>query len=104
MNTASPKKPFALASLLLLIVAFPACGSSTPDGCTGCMPNPASVNCMEKGGSLEIRTEAAGQYGVCRFYNGSECDEWALYRGECKPGDCVKWETCKPGVDGGSGG
>jgi putative hemolysin len=69
----------------------------------GCMPNPASVNCTAKGGALDMRTEPAGQYGVCKFNDGSECDEWALYRGECKPGDCTKWETCKLTADGGTG-
>lgn len=50
------------------------------------MPNPASVYCEEHGGKLDIRTDAAGgQAGVCVFPNGSECDEWAYYRGECAP-------------------
>jgi putative hemolysin len=51
------------------------------------LPNPASVYCEEQGGRLEIRTAADGsQYGVCIFADGSECDEWAFYRGECGPG------------------
>jgi len=51
------------------------------------MPNPASVYCEEQGGTLQIRTDAqGGQYGVCVFEDGSECDEWAFFRGECKPG------------------
>jgi len=51
------------------------------------MPNPASVNCEQQGGKLEIRDNANGQYGMCIFLDGSECDEWAFYRKECKPGD-----------------
>ena len=52
------------------------------------MPNPAAVYCEEQGGRVEIRTAAdGGQYGVCIFPDGSECDEWAFYRGECDPGD-----------------
>ena len=51
------------------------------------MPNPASVYCEEQGGQLEIRTEDAGEYGVCIFPDGSECEEWAFFRGECKPGE-----------------
>jgi putative hemolysin len=55
------------------------------------LPNPASVYCEEQGGTLEIRTEAdGGQYGVCIFPDGSECDEWAYFRGECKPGDSLE--------------
>ena len=48
--------------------------------------NPASNYCTEKGGTSEIRTAQDGtQYGVCRFSNGSECDEWAFFRGKCTP-------------------
>src|SRR5574340_991881 len=48
------------------------------------MPNPASVYCTENGNSLEIRTAADGsQNGICVFPDGSSCDEWAYYRGEC---------------------
>jgi putative hemolysin len=51
------------------------------------MPNPASVHCDEQGGKLEIRTEAGGEVGYCLFPDGSECEEWAFYRGECAPGE-----------------
>jgi putative hemolysin len=52
------------------------------------MPNPAAVYCKEQGGRVEIHTDAdGGQYGVCIFGDGSECDEWAFYRGECGPGN-----------------
>jgi putative hemolysin len=51
------------------------------------LPNPASVFCEEQGGKIEIRTDASGgQAGACIFQDGSECDEWAFYRGECQPG------------------
>lgn len=50
------------------------------------MPNPASVFCEQQGNKLEIRTAADGsQSGVCIFPDGSECDEWAYFRGECAP-------------------
>ena len=50
------------------------------------LPNPASVFCEQQGYSLEIRTDSVGsQTGVCIFPDGSECDEWAYFRGECKP-------------------
>lgn len=41
--------------------------------------NPASVNCIEKGGELELRDGG----GFCIFEDGSECEEWAFFRGEC---------------------
>lgn len=50
------------------------------------LPNPAAVYCHQQGYTSEIRTAPDGsQAGVCIFPDGSECDEWAYYRGECKP-------------------
>jgi putative hemolysin len=46
--------------------------------------NPASVYCVQSGYTLEIRTNAGGgEYGVCIFPDGSECEEWAFFRNEC---------------------
>jgi putative hemolysin len=48
------------------------------------MPNPASVYCEQQGNKLEIQTAADGsQSGICVFPDGSSCDEWAYFRGEC---------------------
>jgi putative hemolysin len=56
----------------------------SPAGQAG-MANPASVNCGNIGGKVEIKDSAAGQYGMCTFTNGTTCEEWALFRGEgCK--------------------
>lgn len=50
------------------------------------MPNPASAFCVEQGFTSEIRTTDDGsQTGYCIFPDGSECDEWAYFRGECGP-------------------
>jgi putative hemolysin len=50
------------------------------------MPNPASAYCEQNGNKLEIRTAADGsQSGICVFPDGSTCDEWAYFRGECGP-------------------
>ena len=50
------------------------------------MPNPASVYCEQNGNTLEIRTaEDGSQSGICVFPDGSTCDEWAYFRGECGP-------------------
>ncbi len=58
------------------------------------LPNPASVYCEDQGGTLEIRTDVdGGQYGVCIFDDGSECDEWAYFRGECQPGDSLELQS-----------
>ena len=58
--------------------------SAPSAGGTGQIANPASVNCVQKGYKLEIRTAADGsQTGYCIFGNGNECEEWAFFRGEC---------------------
>lgn len=50
------------------------------------VPNPASVYCEQNGNKLEIRTATDGsQSGICIFSDGSACDEWAYFRGECGP-------------------
>ena len=51
------------------------------------MANPASVNCGKVGATSEILNNPDGsQYGMCKFPNGTSCEEWALFRGEgCKP-------------------
>jgi putative hemolysin len=52
------------------------------------LPNPASAHCEEQGYRVEVRTDDQGnQYGVCVFPDGSECDEWVFFRGECGPAD-----------------
>lgn len=47
------------------------------------MANPASVNCLDKGGSLEMRENKKGQYGVCIFEDNRQCEERAFFRGDC---------------------
>jgi len=50
------------------------------------MPNPAAVYCIESGNQYEILMAADGsQSGICTFPDGSVCDDWAYYRGECGP-------------------
>ena len=61
-------------------------GTPTTEPTMATLPNPASVYCEQQGYTLEIRTSDDGsQSGVCIFYDGNECDEWAYYRGECAP-------------------
>ncbi len=48
------------------------------------LANPASKNCVEKGGTLRMeRRPDGGQFGVCVFTDNYQCEEWALFRGEC---------------------
>ncbi len=62
------------------------------------MANPASVYCEEQGGNLSIISDKDGsQYGMCGFDDGSSCEEWAFFRGECNKGEslvCSSDEDC----------
>ena len=72
--------------LLIGVLAIAACGARATATPEASLPNPASVFCENEGYRLEIRTAADGsQQGFCIFPDGSECDEWAFYRGECGP-------------------
>ena len=64
--------------LLLTLISFIA-------GSAFAMPNPASKNCVDKGGKLEIVTDKnGGQTGMCHLANGVVCEEFALLRNECR--------------------
>ncbi len=60
--------------------------TSTPTSPVIGLANPASVFCAQNGGRLEIRDGENGQFGMCLFPDGSQCEEWAYLRGECQPG------------------
>lgn len=88
-------KRITLTSIsLIVVIALTSCtpqSQPTPDSVPtdipqANMPNPASAYCVEQGFKSEIRTAAGGsQAGYCIFPDGSECDEWAYFRGECAP-------------------
>lgn len=46
--------------------------------------NPASEKCLNEGFQLDLRENESGQFGICVFPDGSECEERAFYKGECK--------------------
>lgn len=79
--------------IILLSVSSIGCSKPTEDTLptiTGTVDatiaNPASVFCEKQGYELETHTDSEGnQYGVCIFPDGTECDEWAYFRGECAP-------------------
>ncbi len=81
--------------LLVLILVASACTSSPSNPANDQgeiigMANPASVYCEDQGGKLDMRNNADGTYGECIFPDGSECEEWAYFRGECSPGDSLE--------------
>lgn len=50
------------------------------------LANPASVNCTEKGGTLTMAKRGDGKYGICKFADNKQCEEWALFRDDCPVG------------------
>jgi putative hemolysin len=82
-----------ILTFTIILMALTACTSfqvqtseSTATEILPNMPNPASVYCEQNGNTLEIQTASDGsQSGVCVFPDGSTCDEWAYFRGECGP-------------------
>lgn len=47
------------------------------------MANPAAVYCVGLGYSYKIINGANGQYGICTFTDGSQCEEWQFLEGLC---------------------
>ena len=103
-----------IVTLIIILTALTACTAAPPtqvapepaatDMPQAGMPNPASVYCTQGGNKLEIRTAADGsQYGICIFPDGSACDEWAYFRGECGPTPAMTVEAT-PTASGGPGG
>ena len=77
--------------VLILMMGLMILAACAPAPETDQVPNPASVFCVDNGGKLELRQDASGgTAGICVFPDGSECDEWAFFRKECKPGDSLK--------------
>jgi putative hemolysin len=83
------KKIFTFTIILLALTACTSLRVQTSDPAATeipppNMPNPASVYCEQNGNTLEIRTADDGsQSEICIFPDGSSCDEWAYFRGEC---------------------
>ena len=44
------------------------------------MANPASVFCVQQGGTLRIVRTAQGEHGMCKLPDGREVEEWAFFR------------------------
>lgn len=83
-------KPAGAALALLvcgpLLVAGCSSESNAPPSQVG-LANPASENCIAKGGQSRIETAGSGaQYGICLFEDNRQCEEWALMRGACPLG------------------
>jgi len=71
-----------IAAALSACAAAPVDGNGSPLGQIG-LPNPTSVYCQGLGYVEETREGEGGQYGVCIFPDGSECDAWDFLAGRC---------------------
>lgn len=67
----------------LLLIPLPLLAAAcTPEPETTGLANPASVFCVDSGGTSEIRQGTDGAYGVCILPDGTEVDEWDYYRAQ----------------------
>lgn len=61
------------------------------ENCTGGgaqLANPASVFCVEGGGTHKVIDTPEGQVGYCEFPDGNVCEEWEFFRSNsttCNP-------------------
>ncbi len=86
------KRVLTVVVFVVLFLSLAACVALPPaqiqaEPTISGMPNPASVFCEQKGGKSVIKTaEDRSQSGLCVFPDGKQCDEWAMYRGQCPIG------------------
>ena len=78
---------YILGSILLMAAIITGCsseggGPKEAEPMTG-LANPASVYCQGLDFEEETRENELGQYGVCLFPDGTECDTWDFLAGRC---------------------
>ncbi|MFQ5787598.1 MAG: DUF333 domain-containing protein [Thermodesulfobacteriota bacterium] len=86
----------SIVCVLLVVIFSGACSkpdsqskseSEKSEQQSGQLANPASENCVEKGGKLIIEKRGdGGEYGICLFEDNRQCEEWAMFRGNCTVG------------------
>jgi putative hemolysin len=81
----SDRALFWLGGILAVIVALvywcalPIASESGPQEAG--IANPASVNCVNRGGEIEIAQDpGGGAIGYCHLKDGRVCEEWSLMR------------------------
>lgn len=72
-----------MAAAILMLAG---CASPSPSEKTVGLANPASVHCVEQGGTVEIRRGPEGETGYCHLPDGRVVEEWELYRSQNKDG------------------
>ena len=80
-----PKRPDAAALLIVACAAL--CLPAARAQVAPMQANPASRHCLDLGGSLAFENDSSGgRFGICRFDDNRQCEEWALLRGACPAG------------------
>jgi putative hemolysin len=74
-------KKIIVAIMLIALVFLIGCTAKKETNTQ--IANPASVFCEQEGGTLKIVDQENGQVGMCTLKDGTICEEWAYYRGEC---------------------
>ncbi|MGB7291316.1 MAG: DUF333 domain-containing protein [Thermodesulfobacteriota bacterium] len=85
-----------IISVLLVVMISGACSETDTNGNSqsvtnekhpSYLPNPASANCIKKGRKVVIEKRGdGGEYGICLFEDNRQCEEWAMFRGNCPVG------------------
>lgn len=71
----------------LIAAVLVALAASTHAVAQASLANPASQNCVAKGGKVTIeKNPKGGEFGVCLFDDNMQCEEWAMMRGQCRTG------------------
>lgn len=77
-----------IITLLATVSVLSACAtppkSTAPNPQAARVANPASLNCIQNNGRLEIqRLPDGSERADCILPDGKRCDEWEMFRGNC---------------------
>lgn len=68
-------------AIAVIAVLLTGCTISGPDPLMGLqLPNPASIYCIERGGTIDIQQGPQGDVSTCVLSDGTRIDEWEFYR------------------------
>ena len=73
--------------IMTIAITLGACASTTApipvDPNATRAASPASLNCVQNHGTLEIHQTPEGERADCLLPSGKRCDEWEMFRGNC---------------------
>jgi putative hemolysin len=108
MKTGDKKKVVFWAVILIVLLIIGGCyysisnkliNHNSGEGSVA-IANPASAYCINNGGKFSIVADKDGnQQGMCTLSEGTLCDEWAYFKGECgnsSANECNTDDNCVP--------